>query len=279
MRAGVDPGATHEWLTHSYKELHIDPRQHEFAMEPNALHIWPKGTYLLIALPNADKSFTATLILPNEGSFSFDEITNDEEIKSFFEAKFPDSIAVVNELEKQFKNSPTSKLATVRSDKWYDGHSTLLLGDAAHGIIPFYGQGMNAGLEDCFLLMELISSMTSWSEVASSLAASRPKDAAAIAQLSINNFVEMRDKVADEQFLLQKKIERKIHDLYPTVWVQLYTMVTFSHIPYSVALAKGDYQNKVMKEVLKITNVEEKVNAGQLQEVLEVLRLQGVEVE
>lgn len=275
IRKKIDSEAFIQPLTHSYKELHINPRDREFAMEPNALHIWPRQTYLLIALPNADKSFTATLILPKSGENSFDELQSISDAKLFFESHFKDSLNVIEEFDKQYEVNPISELGTVRSETWSNGENILLIGDAAHGIIPFYGQGMNAGFEDCYILNELVESCTSWKEVLKKYCASRPKDTDAIAQLSINNFIEMRDKVADPHFILQKKIERKLHERFPDQWIQLYTMVTFSHISYSTALNRGIYQNNIMQSVLQIDNIEEKVDQDNLDDVISLLKENG----
>lgn len=246
--------ASFELLSHAYKELHISSDEaNNFKMEPNALHIWPRGKFLMIALPNGDKSFTATLFLPHTGENSFEKLTSEEEFYAFYEKYFADSLQVLPDLKEQFHLTPVSNLGTVRCTKWTD-KNLLLIGDAAHGIIPFYGQGMNAGFEDCFLFMEqLENNSLSVSDFLKNFVDNRLKDAHAIAELSLDNFIEMRDKVADKDFLDAKKIEAVITTiLTEEEWIPKYSLVTFSTVPYSVAYEKGKEHDAILYDLVKL---------------------------
>jgi kynurenine 3-monooxygenase len=238
------------YIEHGYKELSMPSVNGDFAMEPNYLHIWPRHSFMLIALPNPDKTFTCTLFFPFEGPESFSSIKSDEEIVDFFRKNFPDVISKIPDFIHQFKNNPTSSLVTVRCYPWVR-NQTLLLGDAAHAIVPFYGQGMNAGFEDCRLLMEMAEQKKfNWNEVLPAFQKMRKPDADGIADLALKNFVEMRDRVADDKFLLRKKLEAKLHAKFPEKWVPQYTMVTFTDTPYSEAWRIGKLQDDIMEKVL-----------------------------
>lgn len=235
-----------EYLEHGYKELTIPPVNGEFAMDSNALHIWPRRSYMLIALPNLDKTFTCTLFLSFEGSTSFDQIKTDADTESFFEESFKDAKKLIPNLVQEFKKNPTSSLVTIRNSPWTTG-KFLLVGDAAHAIVPFYGQGMNAGFEDCTVLMDILDGNNgNWELTLSEFATTRKKDADAIADLALRNFVEMRDSVADAQFLKRKGIEKELHERFGDQWLPLYSMVTFSDMPYSEALKRAKIQDDIM---------------------------------
>ena len=248
-----------EFLEYGYKELLIKPTAtDDFALEPHALHIWPRKQFMLIALPNADRSFTVTLFLAYEGEHSFEKLQTQTEILHFFETFFPDTLSLIPDLVNQFMENPTGSLVTIKCQPWCNGNS-LLIGDAAHAIVPFYGQGMNAGFEDCSILDDLLENNSqSLSTVFEKFYLSRKIDADAIANLALKNFIEMRDLVADPEFLLRKKIEARLHSEFPEKWIPLYSMVTFSHIPYAEALANGQKQKQIMDEVMKIKNIESK---------------------
>ena len=240
------------YIEHGYKELHIPPADGDFALEPHALHIWPRGGYMLIALPNEDKSFTGTLFLPYEGKNSFATLTDEAKIRDFFEEQFPDALALMPHVTDDFFGNPTSDLVTVRCYPWSRYGKNVLIGDAAHAIVPFYGQGMNAAFEDCRIFSELVAEMPNdFASVVQAFQEQRKPDADAIAELALHNFIEMRDRVADPTFLTQKKIESELHRRYPDRWIPLYTRVTFSDARYSEALAAGQRQEKVMQEVMK----------------------------
>lgn len=244
------------FIEHGYKELTIAPKNGEFVLESNALHIWPRGNFMMIALPNKDKSFTCTLFFPFEGDCSFQSIDSDKKIEEFFLNFFPDLVEVMPDYREQYKSNPVSSLITVKCYPWAV-NSCIMLGDASHAIVPFYGQGMNAGFEDCFLFAELAKEMDyDWLKILPSFQKMRKKDADAIADLALQNFIEMRDSVADPKFLFQKKVEAKLHDLYPNDWIPQYTMVTFSNLPYSQALLKGKLQHKVIQSHLTMSNME-----------------------
>lgn len=245
-----------DYIEHGYKEFHIPAAPGgEFAMEKNALHIWPRESYMLIALPNLDGSFTGTLFFPFEGEPSFRHL-DATGFEKFFEKVFPDAYRLIPDLRTQYDENPTSSLVTVRCFPWHN-HQTFLIGDAAHAIVPFYGQGMNAGFEDCRVLNDLLE--THRDNLPGALAAfehHRKPDTDAIAGLALENFVEMRDLVADPDFLLRKKIEAQIHDLYPDRWIPLYSMVTFhENIRYSEALEQGRKQKGVMDRVMAVPGI------------------------
>jgi kynurenine 3-monooxygenase len=246
------------YIEYGYKELSIPPTATGgFYLEKNALHIWPRGNYMLIALPNGDGSFTCTLFLPFEGEVSFAQLTSDEKIEAFFGQNFPDAKPLMPNLLQEFAQNPTSSLITVRCNPWTFGGKVGLVGDAAHAIVPFYGQGMNAGFEDCRILTELLDQHAgNWAAAFKEYEAVRIINANAIADLALMNFVEMRDFVANPLFLLRKKIEAHLHQLFPNEWIPLYTMVTFSDLPYSEALRIGQIQDKIMQRVMAIENIE-----------------------
>lgn len=246
------------YIEHGYKELCIPAgAANSFQLEKNALHIWPRESFMLIALPNPDGTFTLTLFFPFEGNVSFDKVKTEKEILTFFESTFPDAKALMPTLLDDFRSNPTSSLVTVKCFPWVK-NNTFLIGDAAHAIVPFFGQGMNAGFEDCRILIQLLDTHAdNWQKVLPEFQKLRKPDADAIAQLALNNFIEMRDLVADKEFLLRKKIEAKLHQLYPSKWIPLYSMVTFhENIRYSDAYATGLRQKQIMDEVMARPNIE-----------------------
>ena len=265
--------STLDELEHGYKELRIPPSDAgTFLLQKNALHIWPRESFMLIALPNPDATFVCTLFLPHKGDASFKKLKSKEDIESFFKTHFADAIPLMPTLIEDFRDNATSSLVTVRSFPW-TVNNTLLIGDAAHGIVPFYGQGMNAGFEDCFVLNQLLDKhQDDWTKILPEFQELRKPDNDAIAQLALDNFVEMRDLVADEDFLLRKKIESKLHDLFPEKWIPLYSMVTFEEgMRYSEALAAGKLQQKVMDEVMQRPNIESTWDQIELQEIVDRL--------
>lgn len=247
------------YIDFGYKELNIPAGPDgEFMMEKNALHIWPRGNYMLIALPNIDGSFTCTLFFPFEGETSFATLTTKEKVKTFFENTFTDAVSLMPTLEEDFFNNPTSSLVTVKCFPWIREDRFALIGDAAHAIVPFFGQGMNCGFEDCRVLNELIDKHNEdWSLILDEYQTLRKPDGDAIAELALNNFIEMRDKVADPKFLLQKKIEAAFSKKYPEKWTPAYTQVTFSpQIRYSDALKNSIRQEAIMKEIMLLPDIE-----------------------
>ncbi len=247
-----------DYIDHGYKELHIPPGANgSFQLEKNYLHIWPRESFMMIALPNPDGSFTCTLFFPFDGNPSFGMLKTNADVEKFFEETFPDAKRLMPSLLEDFNTNPTSSLVTIKCYPWVR-NKTLLIGDAAHGIVPFYGQGMNAGFEDCRVLNDLLNQhRDNWMVVLPEFQKLRKPDADAIAQLALDNFIEMRDLVADADFLLRKKIEGKLYELFPDKWIPLYPMVTFmDNMRYSNALRTGQKQKLIMDEVMKTPNLE-----------------------
>ncbi|MFN0174945.1 MAG: FAD-dependent oxidoreductase [Saprospiraceae bacterium] len=257
------------YLEHGYKELSIPPLENgEHRIKPGALHIWPRGNHMLIALPNADGSFTCTLFLPFEGEVSFEKLKSDDDVLGFFQKYFPDTLPLMPTLLRDFRANPTSSLVTVNCSPWQWQGRILLLGDAAHAIVPFYGQGMNAGFEDCTILDSMLDEMGGdWSKTIPAFAQSRVKDGNAIAELAQRNFKEMRDLVSDPKFLLRKKIAADLHAKFPLEFLPVYSMVTFSNTPYHVALLEDDAQNALFQEILNLENVEAEWNGAGVERV------------
>jgi kynurenine 3-monooxygenase len=250
-----------------YKELTIPATENdEFAMHVNALHIWPRKEYMLIALPNLDKTFTCTLFFPFEGERSFTALDTKEKVEHFFNETFADAVPLMPTLTEGFFNNPTSSLITVKCFPWIREDKFALIGDAAHAIVPFFGQGMNCGFEDCRILDELIEKYEEgWQAILREYQALRKPDADAIADLAVGNFTEMREKTADPKFLLQKKIEAKLHEKYPDKWIPAYSQVTFSpYIRYSEALRNSSRQEAIMQQVMQMENVEQNWNDDEL---------------
>ena len=242
-----------------YKELIIPAGKNgEFLLDKNALHIWPRGSFMMIALPNPDGNFTCTLFLPFEGEKSFSNLKTDKQVEDFFKSEFSDAFTLMPTLISDFKTNATASLVTVKCFPWVFDNKIGLIGDAAHAIVPFYGQGMNCGFEDCVVLNELIEKHNDdWDIIFPEYEQLRKPDGDAIADLAIANFVEMRDKTADPKFILQKKIEAKFSQHYPDKWIPLYSMVTYSpHIRYSTALKEGQKQQKIMDEIMAFNNIE-----------------------
>jgi kynurenine 3-monooxygenase len=212
---------------------------------------------MMIALPNHDGSFTCTLFLPFEGSQAFEHLQTDEQVLDFFQTWLPDALPLMPTLLEDFKRNPTSSLVTVECSPWQWQSRMLLLGDAAHAIVPFYGQGMNAGFEDCTILDEMIDTYHhDWSQIIPEFSKQHAKNGHAIAQLAQRNFIEMRDKVGDPKFLLRKKITAHLQELHPD-WLPVYSQVTFSHTPYSHALLADDAENAFFDRVLAVPGIEE----------------------
>jgi len=254
-----------------YKELTIPAGPGgSFQMEKNALHIWPRKEYMLIALPNLDGSFTGTLFFPFEGEASFSKLDTKEKVKDFFEKTFPDAVALMPDYINDFFNNPTSSLVTVKCFPWIREDKFALIGDAAHAIVPFYGQGMNCGFEDCVVLDRLIGKhKEDWDKIFPEYEALRKPDTDAIADLAVGNFIEMRDKTADPMFLLQKKIEARFNAKHPDKWVPLYSMVTYSpDIRYSEALSKGDRQERIMQKIMKMPEINERWDSDEVEKMI-----------
>ncbi len=262
------------YIDFGYKELEIPAGENgEFLLDKNALHIWPRGNFMLIALPNVDGSFTCTLFFPFEGELSFESLDTPEKARDFFDRTFSDASALMPSLEKDFMHNPTSSLVTIKCFPWIRENKFALIGDAAHAIVPFFGQGMNCGFEDCSVLNQLIVSQDhDWNTILPAYQELRKPDADAIADLALTNFIEMRDKVADPGFLLQKKIEKEFSTAHPDRWIPAYSMVTFSpHIRYSEALRTGNRQENIMKKIMSLPNIENREHAELEQLILHEL--------
>ncbi|MGV3525228.1 MAG: FAD-dependent oxidoreductase [Candidatus Sericytochromatia bacterium] len=243
-----------EYLPHGYKELTIPPGPDgDFQLDPAALHIWPRHSFMLIALPNPDKSFTCTLFLAFDGDASgpgFDQLDSEARVQAFFEREFADLLPLIPDLTRQFAAHPTGALATVRCAPWYVEDQLLLVGDAAHAIVPFFGQGMNAAFEDCTLLLAAWREHgPDWGAVFAHFYRERKPNADAIAQLALDNFVEMRDKVADPVFLLHKQVGLQLEARYPDHFVPKYSLVSFHRVPYADALRHGELQQALLTQL------------------------------
>lgn len=242
-----------DFLEHGYKEITIPPLANgSHAIEHNALHIWPRRSYMLIALPNQDGSHTGTLFLSNQGKVSFEQLNSPQNVLDFFEQSFPDVMSVMPNLAEEFMENPVGVLGTVKCEPWHYKGKVLLIGDSAHAIVPFYGQGMNASFEDCFLLDQCIeANFGDWEKIFTEYQKERKKDADAIAELALENFYEMRDGVADPAFLKIREIEHVLENKYSD-YHSKYSLVTFHpEIPYTVAHQRGNLQNKILLEIVK----------------------------
>ncbi|WP_285763379.1 FAD-dependent oxidoreductase [Biformimicrobium ophioploci] len=247
-------------LDHSYKELEIPAGNGgAFQIEKGALHIWPRGGFMLIALPNMDGSFTVTLFLPNQGAISFDALQTRESVFEFFEQYFPDVDALMPGLVDDFFSNPTGKLGTVRCEPWHLGGKAVLIGDAAHAVVPFHGQGMNCGFEDCAVLDECIAEFgADWERVFSEYDRLRAPNGNAIADMALENYIEMRDSVSDPEFLLKKAIGFGLQNRWPELFTPRYGMVMFQRIPYAEAQRRGAINQRILDRLaLGIESVEE----------------------
>ena len=249
-----------DFLNTGYKELSIPAdKEGNHVIDTTSLHIWPRGKFMLIALPNLNGSFTCTLFMPHEGEDSFEKLKTPEAVTKFWKKHFPDTLEIMPTLLEDFQNNPTSALVTTKCFPWTYWDKIALVGDAAHAIVPFYGQGMNAGFEDVFELDQIIEKLGdhNWQAIFETYQNLRKPNADAIAELSYRNFMEMSSKTANPLFILQKKIEKKFSLAHPDLWVPLYSRVTFSNKPYAEALALGDKQEKIMAEIMALPNIEE----------------------
>ncbi|OQD41599.1 FAD-dependent oxidoreductase [Croceivirga radicis] len=257
-----------DFIDVGYKELTIAPDENgNHKLDKNSFHIWPRGKFMLIAMPNLDGSFTCTLFLPFEGDVSFETLTTEEKAKDFFKEYFPNVRKEIEDLTKDFFKNPTSAMVTMKCFPWTYWDKVALVGDSAHAIVPFYGQGMNAGFEDIFVLNQLMEELgDDWEAVFKAYEKERKPNTDAIAELSYRNFIEMSKKTADPNFLLQKKIEKHFAKNHPDKWIPVYSRVTFSDKPYSDALHIGDEQERIMKEIMKIPDIESKWDSKEVEE-------------
>jgi kynurenine 3-monooxygenase len=242
-------GESFEPLGHGYKELEIPPADDGgFRIEPNALHIWPRGGYMCIALPNSERTFTVTLFLPNEGPHpSFATLTDRAAVQRFFAADFADAVPLMPALLDDFAGNPTGQLGTLRLAHWRLGGHALLLGDAAHAMVPFHGQGMNCAFEDCLALDRCLAAHSDFDSAFAAFEAERRPNADAIQQMALENYIEMRDRVDDADYLLQRELERQLAERHPGRFVPRYAMVSFTTVPYATALARGQIQREILQ--------------------------------
>jgi kynurenine 3-monooxygenase len=240
------------YLAHGYKELTIPPGPNgSWQMEKNALHIWPRKSFMMIALPNPDDSFTCTLFWEFEGPRSFATTKTDDDVRRFFDEEFPDAVPLMPTLLEDFKQNPTGSLVTIRCAPWYYRDRVCLLGDAAHAVVPFYGQGMNAAFEDCIVLNECLDKFPNDRERAfGEYFECRKENADALADLAIGNFIEMRDKTASRTFRAKKKLDHLLEAALPGVYLPLYTMVTFTRVPYAQAARRARLQDRILYTAL-----------------------------
>ncbi|SHJ50773.1 FAD-dependent oxidoreductase [Pseudozobellia thermophila] len=256
-----------DFIDVGYKELSIPPNPDgSHKLDKHSFHIWPRGNFMLIAMPNLDGSFTCTLFLPFEGEVSFERLKTEADAKAFFETYFPNVMQVIDDLLVDFFKNPTSAMVTMKCYPWTYWNKVALVGDSAHAVVPFYGQGMNAGFEDIYVLNQLIHAYgDDWERIFQEYQKERKPNADAIAELSYRNFVEMSSKTADPRFLLQKKIEKRFAAKHPEKWIPVYSRVTFSDRPYAEALAAGDTQERIMREVLKMPDIERKWDSEEVE--------------
>jgi kynurenine 3-monooxygenase len=240
-----------DYLSHGYKELTMPPWPGGgFAMEKHALHIWPRHSFMMIALPNQDGSFTCTLFWPFEGPNSFAALRTEAEVLRFFQEQFPDAVELMPALAEEFMKNPTGALVTVRCSPWHVRDKVVLLGDACHAVVPFLGQGMNAAFEDCVVLNQCLAQYGPQGETAfRAYEAQRKEHVDTLADLCIANFLEMRDHVSSRAFLLKKRFDNLLHILLPRWYLPLYTLVTFTCTPYAEALRRARQQDRIVRAV------------------------------
>jgi len=266
-----------EYMPQSYLELSIAANEDgSHKLEKNALHIWPRKDFMLIALPNVDGSFTCTLFMNHQGEQSFESLNNRESVEAFFHQNFKDVMGILTDPIDSFLDKPPAPLCLVHIYPWLVNDSVALIGDAAHAMVPFYGQGMNCGFEDCRVLAEMVDEYEhQWPEILHAYQQERKENGDAIIELAKRNFIEMSELAGDPNFLLRKKIEAQFHQLHPKIWIPLYSMVTFSpDIPYKTALKTGDIQKAIMDEIMQLPNIaHEWQQAHVYQKLLELSQL------
>ncbi len=252
MGKRIDLGECTQPLGHGYKELEIPPTARgDFRVEPNALHIWPRGNYMCIALPNDERTFTVTLFLPNQGDPSFETVQTGDDARALFARDFADALPLIPDLENDFEANPTGVLATLYLDRWHLDGRAVLLGDAAHAMVPFHGQGMNCAFEDCVALTNHLDAEPSLDAAFAAFEAERRPNALAIQAMALENYTEMRARVDDADFLLQRALERQLAERHPQRFVPRYAMVTFRRLPYATAFERGRVQRDLLVEATR----------------------------
>ena len=274
MQQHRDLGERTEWLGHGYKELEIPPAADgDFRIEPNALHIWPRGRYMCIALPNDERTFTVTLFMAMEdeghGDPSFETVVDATGARALFARDFADTLPLIPELEHDFEANPIGSLGTLYLDRWHAGGDAVLIGDAAHAMVPFHGQGMNCAFEDCVALATQLDASPDLAAAYAAFEAERMPDAVAIQRMALDNYIEMRDLVDDPDFLLQRELELALQARHPTRFIPHYAMVTFMRIPYSLALERGEVQRQILEDATRGLSTLEQIDLPALDPVVE----------
>ncbi|MEM9412545.1 MAG: NAD(P)/FAD-dependent oxidoreductase [Planctomycetota bacterium] len=256
----VDGESTTDFLEHDYKELEIPADSNGgYRIEREALHIWPRGGFMLIALPNRDGSFTVTLFLNKKGNPSFESLSDLDAVNEFFNAHFPTAIPLMPELAKDYFDNPAGKLGTIRCEPWFHSDCGLIMGDASHAIVPFHGQGMNSGFEDCSELLRLLKKHSdNWSSVLPEFSKIRKPNADAIAEMAIENHTTMQKSVIDPKFHLKKELGFELEKRHPETFIPRYSLVMFHNIPYAEAQRKGLIQQEILDEL--VANADEVAN-------------------
>lgn len=258
------------YIEDGYREILLPANPDgSFKLDKNTLHIWPRGRFMLIALPNFDGSYTCTLFMPFDGhEYCFNKLTSKEKVEEFFKNVFPDFFEMMPNVADAWENHPLSSLAIIRCYPWFHG-KVMLMGDAAHATVPFFGQGMNCGFEDCSVMWELMQKhKDDWSKIGEEYQVLRKPNGDAVQDLSVNNYLVMRNKVADPDFLLLQKIERRISELYPDKYFPLYTMVSFTNIEYKTALEKGNAQEATIKELISTHAITAETSIERIDEII-----------
>jgi kynurenine 3-monooxygenase len=264
-----DSTCVEDVLPHGYKELTLAAASGKHRLDPKALHIWPRGAFMMIGLPNVDGTFTLTLFLPFEGAHSFAELTEQAAVQHFFNTHFSDLMALAPELGDEFFAHPTGRMSTVRCERWTDDHRCVLMGDAAHAIVPFHGQGMNCAFEDCIEFDALLDRYD-WASACTEFTRRRKPNTDAIAEMAIENYVEMRDTVRDPRFQLHKEISFELERRFPKRFIPRYSMVMFHHeIPYAVAYERGAVQAAILQELTHDTQSTRDVSFVHARELIE----------
>lgn len=270
MQRATELGVSEALLDHGYRELVIPPgADGQFQMDPNALHIWPRGGFMLIALPNADKSFTATLFLANDGDPGFRQLDDWPAQQAFMQREFPDAVPLLSRLREDFREHPVGLLGTIRCCRWHYRDLALLLGDAAHAVVPFHGQGMNAAFEDCVEFIRCLEvGDRDWEELFTEFEARRIDNANAIADMALENYGIMREAVRDPRFLLRKALEHELERRHPDRFVARYSLVMFHRLPYAEAYRRGEAQAAILDELLEAADSLEAVDFERAQRLV-----------
>lgn len=270
-----------EYIEHDYKEVAFPANADGTPkMDPQCLHIWPRRYYMMMGLANQDGGFTGTLFMPHKATANspgFDTVRTEAEVTAFFKEHFADAMPMVPDLVEQYLRNPQSNLVIVRCDPWTYKDKVALIGDAAHAIVPFYGEGMNAGYEDCKVLNDLLNEHgdDNWATVLDAYGKQRKPNGDAIADLSMRNFVEMRDLVADPQFILRKKIEGRLQAKHPDQWLPLYSQVKFTNTSYADAIREGQRHDRIMEQVLAMPGVAERWESEEVEKLAMDLLAKG----